>query len=177
MAGVRTSDWRLVKRQCKAACSSTAPLHSTAQLASPPQEANPGYHYFLVLPEPLPDVGVVLQSAMGAVFFEAMLPQAEAGELSPAHAPACRTLPPAVATRHGAFFLKQRAAPHCTTISLSHARPAPLTGGHTGAAWAPLLPDPLTPPHPSPQPVSNGYQNYQRCLPCPALQASRVPSA
>lgn len=44
------------------------------------QEANPGYHYFLVLPEPLPDVGVVLQSAMGAVFFEAMLPQAEAGQ-------------------------------------------------------------------------------------------------
>ncbi|KAL4427850.1 hypothetical protein ABPG75_001939 [Micractinium tetrahymenae] len=44
------------------------------------QEANPGYCYFFVLPEPLPDVGVVLQDTMGALFFETMRPRAEAGE-------------------------------------------------------------------------------------------------
>ncbi|KAL4442066.1 hypothetical protein ABPG77_011327 [Micractinium sp. CCAP 211/92] len=44
------------------------------------QEANPGYSYFLVLPDPLPDVGVSLQSPMGALFFQTMLPRAEAGE-------------------------------------------------------------------------------------------------
>lgn len=44
------------------------------------QESNPGYSYFFVLPEPLPDVGVTLQDTMGALFFETMRPRAEEGE-------------------------------------------------------------------------------------------------